>query len=1283
MPTSHACRVFALFSALSVALVMGCGGSGDGSEFQPEGADSKGDGGSSGPSKGFTEADGGRSDAGNLKCKPSTCAAQGVSCGPAGDGCGGVLADCGTCEAGFRCGGPGHPSTCVAVSTATGCTPKTCAEQNVLCGPAGDGCGGILACGSCSSNEQCGATGKPSQCVPNLPVGADGGVCMPKTCADFIALGMDCGKQSDGCGGSIDCGGCTAPAFCGGSAPSKCGVVGGGTTCTPKTCADFPGINCGRQPDGCGGTTDDCGTCTSPQICGGGGTPSVCGGGTVGADGGSLCTPKTCANLGKDCGTVSDGCGGVLDCGSSCPSGQVCGGGGTANVCATPPCTRITSCSGGMDCGSIADGCGGIVSCGGSCTAPAICGGGGQPNVCGGGSVGGGGGGTCTPATCTGLGKDCGPVADGCGGLLDCGTCTGPDTCGGGGTASVCGGGNSCTPTTCAALGKNCGPVADGCGGLLDCGTCQNGAVCGGLGTANVCSGTGPGGGPCTGLCAQQTTCPASGTTSVSGVVYAPNGTLPIYDAIVYVPSGTVDPFPTTGVTCDQCSAQTAALISTKTNYKGEFVLPNMPVGSNIPLVIQVGRWRRQIVIPTVSSCVDTPLTMADTRLPRTQAEGDIPKLAVATGGADALQCLLRKMGVDDSEFTQPADAGRIHLYAGANGGTSRFLSGFNGYSGAARTLTAATALWASPTEMAKYDAMVLTCEGINDRTADLAPYRANVKGYADAGGRIFASHWHHAWLEDGPAPWPTTATFNHLNDLPSTITADINTTFPKGSALADWLVNAGSAQPRGKLSINAARHSIEAINDSTSTKWVYVDPPTYSSTSSVQYFTVNTPVGTPPENQCGRMVVSDLHVAAGDSPTADFPNGCTTTTLSDQEKALVFMLFDLTACVQADVPPTCTPKTCVDQGFACGLAGDGCGGQIDCGTCSSGQTCGGGGIASQCGGPTCTPRTCVQQNATCGTVPDGCGSTLDCGTCGGGETCGGGGTANQCGAASCTASTCLAQGISCGSAGDGCGGVLDCGSCPSGQTCGGGGTPGVCGAPACTPLTQCPAGKDCGQVPDGCGGILTCGTCPGGQECGGGGSANVCGAASCSPKNCMTVGAACGLAADGCGSVLDCGGCDPTQLCSANQCITPACTKTTCVAEGVTCGPLADGCGGLLQCGTCSTGQTCGGGGTPGHCGSQPCAPKTCADLGAVCGQVADGCGALTPSCGTCSSTQSCSNGTCVNACVPKTCATAGANCGFIADGCGASVNCGTCAAGTTCGGGGTSNVCGNSGPK
>jgi hypothetical protein len=94
---------------------------------------------------------------------------------------------------------------------------------------------------------------------------------------------------------------------CGASVPNQCGVG----VCTPKTCASL-GFDCGDAPDGCSGTLH-CGTCAAPLKCGVGGMQNHC-----------ACQPKTCDQLAAKCGAIGDGCGGMLDCGS-CPANQVCG----------------------------------------------------------------------------------------------------------------------------------------------------------------------------------------------------------------------------------------------------------------------------------------------------------------------------------------------------------------------------------------------------------------------------------------------------------------------------------------------------------------------------------------------------------------------------------------------------------------------------------------------------------------------------------------------------------------------------------------------------------------------------------------------------------------------------------------------------------------------------------------------------------------------------------------------------------------------------------------------
>ncbi|AKJ03807.1 trypsin domain protein [Archangium gephyra] len=98
-----------------------------------------------------------------------------------------------------------------------------------------------------------------------------------------------------------------------------------GSACEPATCA-ASGAVCGSISDGCGGTLN-CGTCPGGQICSASNTCEVC-------------VPTTCESQGRVCGSTSDGCGGTLECGT-CADGMSCLGG--ACITPTPPTVSFTS----------------------------------------------------------------------------------------------------------------------------------------------------------------------------------------------------------------------------------------------------------------------------------------------------------------------------------------------------------------------------------------------------------------------------------------------------------------------------------------------------------------------------------------------------------------------------------------------------------------------------------------------------------------------------------------------------------------------------------------------------------------------------------------------------------------------------------------------------------------------------------------------------------------------------------------------------------------------------
>jgi hypothetical protein len=212
----------------------------------------------------------------------------------------------------------------------------------------------------------------------------------------------------------------------------------------------------------------------------------------------------------------------------------------------------------------------------------------------------------------------------------------------------------------------------------------------------------------CTGLECNQI-CPSANLT---GTIYDPAGVNVLPGVVVYVPNGTVSAL-TDGVQCDTCASlySGSPIASAVTGADGKFTLANVPVGVNFPLVIQTGRWRRQVTVNAiVGVCGSGTPTAAlpsgeSSRLPSKKSEGDIPKMALSMSAGDHLECLLRKIGIEDSEFTAPSGTGRVHLYA-YNGLTypgTTCTSPTNG--------TCANDLWSSPTQLDKYAAVIAPCD--------------------------------------------------------------------------------------------------------------------------------------------------------------------------------------------------------------------------------------------------------------------------------------------------------------------------------------------------------------------------------------------------------------------------------------------------------------------------------------------------------------------------------------------------------------------------------------------
>ncbi len=1218
------------------------------------------------------------------------CEEQGAECGFVPDDRGGV-ADCGSCDDGAACGVL-EKNRCVELNEAELCNPlsKNDACEGKECGAAGDGCGGTFECGDCEAGEacgivesfQCGALPSEDQCPAQI-----------QSCEE---AGAECGQIGNGCGALIDCdeevGGCSGDAFCGGDGPNQCGSL----ECEPLSVAEACANKCGVVSNGCGvevdGGTIECPSCPGDQTCGGAGRPNRCGEASDGCQ--PLDAEAACGA--RECGAASDGCEGSVVCGN-CFAGTTCVNGMCEPACA--PLTQAEACA-GKNCGQVSDGCIGSYNCG-NCGVGRVCGLE-EPFVCA----------DRPPSMCTPrseaeacAGKECGLAYDGCGtgpaNTYDCalvnGGCSDGEFCGilqpfqCDPPTPV----NCTTANSCAELGWECGVAFDECGNMFDCS--MEGIGCnldtetciGGVGGPTRCDNglEEPGGGGCD-LCSAIPDCSqAAQRTSISGRVITAgrnDGDTPnqvgVPNAFVYILANN-DPsqlpaieagIPPGATACDRCEDQQLGpvLASAATDALGYYTITgDVPVGAEFVLVVKIGKFRRavQITLDPAAACQATNIDSMNTRLPRDMSDGlavNIPRIAVTTGDIDAMECVLYKMGIAESEFGagQAGGSARVHLYghdgAGIDGGDSN---------------PDEDELHTDLARMMSYDMLVFDCQGFGFPDHDASD--ARVREYVNRGGRLFASHLSYTWICDNgfgidysPAdPFNTglasSATFPGCaqdtgGGLPNPSTGIVSVGRPganssKIQGFADWLVNEGAAtlnMGRYEFSIVDPRDLATAVG-AASDEYVYLDD---NGSISVQQYAFNTPYGAPSAEICGRVAYSGFHVApaggSADYNDADFPAHCSDAAanngeLADQEKLLLLALFDLGSCVTEErEPPACTVVDCTGR---CGEVPDGCGGVVDC-PCQ------------------CTQTSCEAESAECGLIPDGCGAQLDCGLCPEGSVCEL--QTNTC-EPLCTPLTLqqLCPGT-CGFVSDGCGGVIGCPGCGGALNC----VAGSCLPESCEPQA-CPDNLECGIVSDGCSGVADCGTCTLPEVCGGAGESNMCDVPECRPLDCEDLSAECGWVGDGCGSAVDCGECPVGQVCGAlqaNQC--DGCQPLDCGSQEAECGTIGDGCGGTVECGSCPAGEVCGAT-EPNKCGDGPgCMPLKCSAVGAECGIIGDGCGDEVD-CGPCPEGEICGLNEpfkCALApkCEPTTCEEAGASCGALSDGCDDRLDCGTCRSGFVC---------------
>jgi hypothetical protein len=430
--------------------------------------------------------------------------------------------------------------------------------------------------------------------------------------------------------------------------------------------------------------------------------------------------------------------------------------------------------------------------------------------------------------------------------------------------------------------------------------------------------------------------CAAAQTTTISGTVFDPRlaaglpNPLPLPNVLVYASTTPVAP-PAAGVQCLTTTNQTPTgpnVVSTTSTFTdGTFTLQNIPENATYTIVIQAGKWQRQFT-ETVGT---GPLMALQLGMPANHTQGNIPKIAIATGAVDGAECVLRDMGIADTEFTDDNGAvnpgGYIHLYKGSGPTPNGPGAEISPTTPSETTLMTTNQSGTVTPLLNEYDMVMFPCQG--EATGQATPTGAtNLLNFATDGGRIFATHFSYAWFDPASpydaqfgniATW-TIAPENSINSGVGTV----STQFTDGAIMAQWLENAGSlvSGTSNQVDLTTLRTDVASVNPPAQ-DWLTLNTGSYTgqgSSTPVMQMTFNVPFGAnvPASSQCGRVMYNDYHVITATSNGGIiYPKECpsysatatnnfnTSYQMKPQEEMLEYAIFDLSGIVQPVVVPT------------------------------------------------------------------------------------------------------------------------------------------------------------------------------------------------------------------------------------------------------------------------------------------------------------------------------------------------------------------------------------------
>ena len=365
----------------------------------------------------------------------------------------------------------------------------------------------------------------------------------------------------------------------------------------------------------------------------------------------------------------------------------------------------------------------------------------------------------------------------------------------------------------------------------------------------------------------------------LKGQVFAPEGTIPISGALVYLTSTMPEPIPN-GVYCDRCVKIAKGVSYTYSGPGGEFDLSAYAVGS-YQLVVQKGAFRRVRPFQVVAGSSVVPRELSTLPGKSDKSHGDdIPKMAVMVGAWDAIENSLAKLGL-----------GNVN----GKGQLDRSSASFDLFENAFPPNPKAKdpqKLLNDPAILSQYQIVFLPCSGsdgvtCNDNQPGAPGVQKNLQDFVAAGGKLYATDYSYEYVRQ---PWPAYVDWqDEQSSLGSACQAtayDAPATI-EDKGLGDWLGAIGIS----KVVLKQNWTTVEKVSSVATTD---LDGKPVNVTPKV-WVTGETPSGPRPstlsfERGCGRVLYSTYHT-----------EGTGGAQLLPQEKALLYVLLEVSVCVGPD----------------------------------------------------------------------------------------------------------------------------------------------------------------------------------------------------------------------------------------------------------------------------------------------------------------------------------------------------------------------------------------------